>query len=155
LAAAGWTDIPISYAASFWAGFRELLRGETFKRFPPMTTYKVAGRLQDMNWAKIVTPFESRHHFRLWKTGWTDARGRDLWWGTGNFDLSVRWRDLSHRVDPDMNAERAYIAASLKGVPGLVKSELVALPQIPLSGANECGYEFKTDGRALWLEFGP
>lgn len=152
LKAAGWTELPISYTESIRAGIRDLLLGRKLERFPPMTIYYVLGRPQDMNWAKVITPVLRRHHFRLWRTGLKDGSGREIWWGTGNYDLSVRWTDLSHRPDPEMNAERDYVRHSLDGIPGVESLKLIQLPQIPLRGINECGYEFRTDGRALLVE---
>lgn len=152
LSAAGWTEIPRTILQSVALGLGELAAGRTLTRFPPMNGYRVLGRLQDMNWAIVVIPIEKRHHFRLWRTGLADARGRELWWGSGNFDLSARYWDLSHRPDPDMNMERDYIARSLEGSARVERMSLVPLPQIPLRGKNDKGYEHFTDGRALLVE---
>lgn len=149
LARAGWTELSLAIAPSVKAGLGQLLRGERLTLFPPMNLYEVLGRTQDMNWAQVVRPIQERHHFRLWRTGLHDPRGRELWWGSGNYDLSVRWRDLSHRPDPDMNLERDHLAKSLAGLPEVESLRLVALPQIPREGFNDKGYPFFTDGRAL------
>ncbi|MBI5625092.1 MAG: LssY C-terminal domain-containing protein [Elusimicrobia bacterium] len=152
LALAGWTEVPLSLGKSLRAGTAELLSGSQLRRFPPFNLYRFLSRNQDMNWAVIDRPLVSRHHFRLWRTGFTDPEGRELWWGSGNRDLAIRWRDLSHRPDPDMDSERAFIASTLgRKVPG-VKLSLVRLPQIPLSGENDKGYAFRTDGRVLLVE---
>jgi hypothetical protein len=148
LEAAGWTPVPRSVAASLAEGLEDLWLGRTLTRFPPMNDYRLADRRQDMNWALVVSPIQSRHHFRLWQTAAADERGRRIWWGSGDFDLSVRWIDLSHRPDPDMDAERDFIGNSLLKV-GAAQTRLVALPQIPREGRNDKGYPFRTDGRAL------
>jgi hypothetical protein len=98
-----------------------------------------------------VRPFEERHHFRLWRTGFVDPSGRDLWWGSGNYDLRIRWSDLSHVPDPDASRERDFIAASLAAAPLLESSSLVAAPGVPRDGFNDKGYAFRTDGRAALL----
>lgn len=147
LTAAGWTEVPTTIRASVAAGLGELWDGRPLAAFPPMNDYRVAGRRQDMNWALPLRPVVARHHFRLWDTGLRDARGRTLWWGSGNLDLSVRWRDLSHTPDPDMDRERDFVAASLKGSPLLESVALVPAPQVPREGANEKGYAFRDDGR--------
>jgi hypothetical protein len=146
---AGWTQIPLSIPASLRAGIKEVIGGRTLTRFPPMNEYLVMGRIQDMNWVQVVRPIAERHHFRLWRTGIIDAQGREIWWGSGNYDLSVRYWDLSHRPDPDDDRERDFLAGTLKGLAGVERLELVALPQIPKAGANDKGYPFRTDGRAL------
>ena len=118
-----------------------------------MTVYHVLGRPQDMNWAQVITPVLRRHHFRLWRTGLTDGTGREIWWGSGNYDLSVRWTDLTHRPDPDMNEERNFIERTLDGNKEITRKTKIKILQIPLRGSNECGYDFTTDGKALFVEF--
>lgn len=152
LKGAGWTEVPGTIRESLYRGALELLAGEPLAATPPMNEYWLAGRRQDMNWAIAVKPIEARHHFRLWDTGVRDPAGRPVWWGSGDYDLSVRWRDLSHVPDPDMDKERDYIAASVATSPRLARASLVALPSIPRSGANDKGYPFRTDGRAAVIE---
>ncbi len=155
LEGAGWTPIPLNLPESLRAGLGELLRRRPLTRFPPMNTYRVQGRTQDMNWAIVIIPIQTRHHFRLWRTGIIGPRGREVWWGTGNYDLSVRWWDLSHVPDPDMNYERDYIAETLAGSPQVESLAYVDIPQVPRSGANDKGYPFHQDGRALLVSLKP
>lgn len=139
LTGAGWSEIPTATRGALAVGWL------------PMNDYRLQGRRQDMNWAIAVRPLQERHHFRLWRTGRRDARGRDLWWGSGNYDLFIRWRDLSHTPDPDADRERDFLTASLRGSPLVESIALEALPQIPLTGANDKGYPFRTDGKAATI----
>lgn len=148
LKSAGWTPIPGAFRDSAAAGISEWLGGRTIRSFPPMNDYRLAGRRQNMNWAIVVRPFAERHHFRLWWTGAIDGRGRWIWWGSANYDRSIRWRDLSHRPDPDADAERDFVASTLAVSPLLESRESVAIDRIPLDGVNDKGYPFRTDGRA-------
>lgn len=152
LESAGWTRIPVPISESFFRGLEELWKGHQLRSFPPMSDFRVLGRVQDMNWVQVVIPIEKRHHFRLWRTGLYSEDGREVWWGSGNFDLSVRYRDLSHRPDPDMNMERDYVGQTLEGSPLVRSMKLLPLPQIPLKGENAHGYPFFTDGKALIVE---
>jgi hypothetical protein len=152
LARAGWTEVPGTIRASAAAGFVELFTGRPLSSFPPMNEYWLNGRRQDMNWAIATRPLTARHHFRLWDTGLRDARGRAIWQGAGDYDLRLRLYDLSHVRDPDLDAERDFIAASLKDSPGFERASLVALAGIPREGANDKGYAFRTDGRAALIE---
>ncbi|MBI4376749.1 MAG: LssY C-terminal domain-containing protein [Elusimicrobia bacterium] len=152
LESAGWTRVPNSIAGSCLAGLKELWQGRKLTRFPPMNAYRVLGRVQDMNWAQTVRPLEERHHFRLWKTELSDSERRPLWWGSGNYDLSIRWIDLSHRPDPDMDFERDHIARTLRGSPWVRELELVSLPQVPRAGSNDKGHAFRNDGRVLIVD---
>jgi len=152
LSRAGWTEVPGTIRASIGRGAAELLTGRTVASTPPMNEYWLGGRRQDMNWAIQTKFLTARHHFRVWDTGLRDERGRAVWWGAGDYDLSIRWHDLSHVRDPDLDAERDFIAASLKDSPLLERASLVALPAIPREGANDKGYAFRTDGRAALIE---
>lgn len=147
LEGAGWTEVPRPIRASLWRGVRELLAGRTISATPPMNDYRLEGRLQDHNWAIATSFLQTRHHFRMWRTGQKDARGRDLWWAAGDYDLRIRWHDLSHVRDPDLDAERDYIAASVKDGPLFESLTYVKHPGVPATGENDKGYPFRTDGR--------
>jgi hypothetical protein len=152
LSKAGWTELPGTIRASIAGGLVELVSGKPIASAPPMNEYWLDGRRQDMNWAIPVKFIEARHHFRLWDTGMRDPRGRAIWWGSGDRDLSVRWHDLSHVPDPDMNAERDWVAASLKESPLLERITLMPVERIPRGGVNDKGYAFHTDGRVALIE---
>lgn len=149
---AGWTPVPVAVRTSLWEGARELLTGRRLTAFPPMNDYRLRGRRQDMNWAIAVRPVAERHHFRLWHAGTRDRRGRDLWWGSGNYDLSVRWSDLSHRPDPDVDRERDFLLSTLKDSPRVESVAHLVLPQVPREDVNDKGYPFRTDGRVAVIE---
>ena len=149
---AGWTEVPRTIRESVAAGLSELMTGRTLAAAPPMNDYWLDGRRQDMNWALPTKPIIARHHFRLWDTGLRDPAGRALWWGSGDYDFAVRWHDLSHVPDPDMNAERDYIAAALKSVGAARRVTYEALAQIPRAYANDKGYAFRNDGRVAVIE---
>ncbi|MFI5348189.1 MAG: LssY C-terminal domain-containing protein [Elusimicrobiota bacterium] len=131
---AGWIEVPTAVRSALFTGAW------------PMNDYRLGGRRQDMNWEISVRPFAERHHFRLWRTGI-----KDLWWGTGNYDRSIRWSDLSHVPDPDMDRERDFIVGTLAGS----AASLLRLPQIPLEGVDDKGYPYRTDGRAAVIALKP
>jgi hypothetical protein len=144
---AGWTEIPLTIRESIAAGAKELFAGKRLAAFPPMNDYRLKGRRQSMNWSIPIHWIESRHHFRLWDTGTFDPRGRRYWWGSGNFDVSARLWDMSHRPDPDANLERDFVVSTLLRSPRVETIALVPHPRVPLEGANDKGYPFRTDGR--------
>ncbi len=152
LRSAGWTEIPTSVRGSIWAGLREFLTGRPVAAFPPMNDYRLRGRRQDMNWALPVRFLQERHHFRLWRTGTVDRRGRDFWWGSANYDLRARWRDLSHVPDPDANRERDFVVSTLSRSPRLRTLLILPAPRVPADGFNDKGYPFRTDGRVAVID---
>ncbi|MBI2363279.1 MAG: LssY C-terminal domain-containing protein, partial [Elusimicrobia bacterium] len=153
LRSAGWTLLPRSIPASLAAGLGQLLRGERLTLFPPMNEYRQFGRVQDQNWVRVTVPILRRHHFRLWPVPETESGGLAAWWGSANYDMAARFWDLSHVPDPDIDAERGFIAGSLAGLPG-VGLETVQVPGLAREGANDKGYPFRTDGRVLVVRLG-
>ncbi|MFH2203519.1 MAG: LssY C-terminal domain-containing protein [Elusimicrobiota bacterium] len=143
LQAAGWVRLSLSIPVSILQGLGQLLRGRRLTLFPPMNIYHLDRRPQDHNWAQVVRPLAERHHFRLWRLP------HDVWWGSANYDRDIRYRDLSHIPDPDADAERDYIAATLEGSPGVESIEYRTIDRIPTEGANDKGYPFRTDRRVL------
>lgn len=145
----GWHRIPRSIPVSIALGAADLLSGKRLTRFPPMNLYRVENRIQDHNWAIPVRAIHERHHFRLWRLGRRDAAGRDYWWGSGNYDLDSRLRDLSHRPDPEIDRERDFIAGTIEKNPRVESLERRLCPRVPREGVNDKGYPFRCDGRIL------
>ena len=87
-----------------------------------------------------------RHHIRIWRSGFTAPDGRPVWEATASFDDGIELAGTAkiptHHIDPNIDAERAYIIGSL-GYP----EDPVALTT-PQMGHNGSGDEFFTDGRA-------
>lgn len=152
LEAAGWTSIPLTISESVQQGVVEWWEGKTVASFPPMQGYRLMGRYQDINWVQVVS-WQARHHFRMWRTGIRDKKGRELWWGSGDYDEKLRLWDLSHVPNPDLNLERRWLQDSLAGVDNVEKMTLVPLKQIPRAYRNDNRYPFTSDGRALLVEF--
>lgn len=87
-----------------------------------------------------------RHHTRIWLTDYVLPDGRPIWVGTASFDEGVEFAGPAklptHHIDPNIDAERAYITKSL-GLP--VNLIHVVQPQL---GKNASGDSFFTDGNA-------
>ena len=149
LEASGWLKLSLSIPVALAQGLGQLARGRRLTLFPPMNIYKVLGRPQDHNWAIVVTPIIARHHFRLWNTGRSDPEGRPWWIGSANYDKDARYWDLSHVPDPDIDAERDYIAGTLRAAGAARSFAYAGNPRIPAEGANDKGYPFFTDRRVL------
>lgn len=150
---AGWNEIPVAYPAAIAAWLGDLARLRPFERFPPMNHYALDGRRQDLNFARNVRPPHARHHFRLWRLPAAGPGGVDAWWGAANYDVAIRWSDLSHRTDPALDPERDFIARSLRDA-GFTRQELRAVPGLPREVVNDKGYRYFTaDGRALVVWF--
>ena len=156
LTAAGWSEAPVSIYASFSESLDQLMNRQIPRiDFPPFKTFYVRGRPEVFNWVMVVRMFYKRHHFRLWDMGRRDALGREIWSGGGNLDVSIDWTKATHRVDPNIDAERAFLARGLALSGARLRLSLVASPNVPRRGKDSDGFPFYTDGSVLMVEFPP
>ncbi len=59
---------------------------------------------------------------------------------------------MTHNTDPDVSAERDYVARTLAAAPGVARLTLVGLPQVPRRGVDDQGDRFYDDARVLLVE---
>jgi len=152
-AQAGWLKVEKSKRLIFWHLLWQ--RGHYTKL--PMDRLYVFGRAQDYSYAlpdprSIVA---RRHHLRIWKTGHV-VDGVPLWVAAATHDVSIqlvkhKFR-LFHRIDPNVDAERDFIAGNLSEAKRLTREEYVNCPE-PVSGAQTAtGQTYYSDSRMLLLE---
>jgi LssY-like putative type I secretion system component LssY len=72
--------------------------------------------------------------------------------GTASFDDGLKW-GLTHRIDPNIDAERDFLADDLRKTGLLSKEDEVQLVA-PVLGTNLTGDPFFTDGRTFILRVG-
>ncbi|HEV8074795.1 MAG TPA: LssY C-terminal domain-containing protein [Candidatus Acidoferrum sp.] len=152
-AQAGWLKVEKSKRLIFWHLLWQ--RGHYTKL--PMDRLYVFGRAQDYSYA-LPDPLSivaRRHHLRIWKTGRV-VDGVPLWVAAATHDVSIhlvkhKFR-LFHRIDPNVDAERDFIAGNLSETKRLTREEYVNCPQ-PVSGAQTAtGQDYYSDSRMLLLE---
>ena len=72
--------------------------------------------------AEPISVVAQRHHLRLWKAPFR-VEGRELWVGAAThdtgFDRDQRNGAVTHKIDPEIDLEREYVAHSLEDT-GLV-----------------------------------
>jgi hypothetical protein len=113
------------------------------------------GNLHDVAFQKTDPGGSSRrrHHARWWLTDFT-CEGKQVWVATASYDAGVGVGRLFpmpiHHIDPDIDAERDYIARSL------IETEMVQVTQEvrvtePMTGRNAAGDRFYTRGIARVL----
>jgi undecaprenyl-diphosphatase len=102
----------------------------------------------------VGTTFAERHHIRIWSTTVQTSAGQPLWLATASFDKGFELAPSTglptHQIDPDIDAERAFVVTSLQGS-GLVQSMQTIQLVPPHSGVNFDGDPFHTDGQAVIL----
>jgi hypothetical protein len=101
--------------------------------------------------------FGERHHIRIWRTR-HEINGRRLWVAAATHEFSMKfiiappW--VVHRMNPNLDYERDYIAADLIEAGSLMAGEYQLNEPISLKGAkkNPHGDKFYTDGSAKIIE---
>ena len=94
-----------------------------------------------------------RHHARFWLTDFT-CEGKQVWVATASYDAGVGIGRLFpmpiHHIDPDIDAERDYIARSLTATGRVRVTQEIRVTE-PMTGRNAAGDRFYTQGMAFVL----
>jgi hypothetical protein len=117
----------------------------------------VYGRPQDYSYVlpdpKLIVA--RRHHVRIWKSG-RAVNGIPLWVGAATHDVSIElvMHKLAffHRIDPNVDAERDFIARILAEAWQPAREEYLHCLKSVLSGQTATGQEYYSDGRMLFVE---
>jgi hypothetical protein len=113
------------------------------------------GKLHDVAFQQTSPGGSSRrrHHARWWLTDLT-CEGEQVWVATASYDAGVGVGRLFptpiHHIDPDIDAERDYIARSLTAT-GYVRLTQEVRVTEPMAGRNAAGDRFFTQGLAFVL----
>jgi hypothetical protein len=120
----------------------------------PMDRLYVFGRAQDYSYA-LPDP-ESivgrRHHLRIWKTD-REVDGIPLWVGAATHDIGIEFVKhklwFFHRIDPNVDAERDYVAVNLAENWQFTRKEYVRCAEPVLDGHTATGQPFYSDNKML------
>ena len=127
----------------------------------PATPSYLADRPQTLTFEKpdpTAPGIRRRHHTRMWQTPYCANPGcQPIWVATASFDvgveLSAKLHLPTHRIDPDIDAERSLIVTDLTRSGARDLGMITVVP--PLHGTNAAGDAFTTDGRAAILGIPP
>ncbi len=99
--------------------------------------------------------FAQRHHIRIWTTSLETSDGRPIWEATASFDagfeLSPTTGFPTHHIDPNIDAERAFVVMTLAGAGEITSQQTIQLVP-PEHGHNFAGDPFYTEGQAVILD---
>ena len=122
----------------------------------PMSTLFLFGRGQDYGYARAeaIKVIGQRDHFRIWQTPFKGPNGQTLWAGAGTHDIGIekdqrKENAVTHKIDPDIDGERDFIAATLQQVGMVEATGYMDRPKQIKSTKTATGGEIKTDGRTL------
>jgi len=156
LKAAGWKPVDRSPTEAAVRIFESILNKRAYTELP-MSELFLFGRAQDFGYARAdpVAVIVERHHFRLWKSAWKTSDGDTIWIGAGTHDIGFeedrRTGDITHRIDPEVDKERDFIAATLRETGRVAGFGYLRLP-VPVREATTAhGGPYRSDGRVLVL----
>jgi hypothetical protein len=152
---AGWTPA---------AKLNDQSKLETFRAMAEMRGYQEApvslllldGRPPDLVFEKINDTFAARHHLRIWQRPGT-LGGKGAWVCSATHDTGISFsepnRTFIHKIDPQIDLERAKVVNDLL-LTGLVRGlSLVERPDLPQDMFNATGDPLKSDGSMAVLSF--
>jgi hypothetical protein len=137
---------------------------ETFKAIVEMRGYKEApvstllldGVPPDLVFQKQNNTFAQRHHLRLWLRP-ERFHGKQVWLCAATHDIGIDYSEehhtFIHRVDPNIDKERAKVVNDLLFTGQVHGLALVDRANVPENGRNATGDPFETDRRMAVLEF--
>jgi len=156
LEAAGWQQVDRTTSEAILSAILVTLDKKVYVTLP-MSELFLFDRPQDFGYARgdPIRVVAERHHFRLWEAPWKTDDGQDIWLGAGTYDAGFeehqRTGDITHKIDPEVDNERDYIAATLRAA-GRVAGFGYGAPPDPIRESTTAhGGAFRSDGRIALL----
>ena len=150
---AGWVKVENSTSQIIW---HLLWQRQRYTKLPMDKLY-VFGRSQDYSYAlpDPISIVARRHHLRIWKTDRV-VDGVPLWVGAATHDVAIEFVKhkfrLFHRIDPDVDAERDFIATSLAKTSQVTRQQFVRCIDPVFHAQTATGQTYYSDSRMLFLE---
>ena len=145
---AGWSTAARLSTESKLETARALIESRGYNE-GPMSILLLDGRPPEMAWQKGNNTFAQRHHLRIFRRPGT-FDGKPVWVCTSTHDTGIdysqRDRTFIHRIDGQIDRERAKVVNDLLFT-GLVRSlAMVERPEVPRQISNATGDAISTDG---------
>jgi hypothetical protein len=152
---AGWSAPSRLNTQSKLETARALIEARGYKE-GPMSLLLHDGQVPDMAYQKGNNTFAQRHHLRIFRRPGT-FDGKPVWVCSSTHDIGIdfseRDRTFIHKIDSQIDKERAKIVNDLLFT-GLIRSiALVDRPDIPQNATNATGDSMKTDAAMAVLLF--
>ncbi len=153
---AGWSTAARLSTQSKLETARALIEARGYNE-GPMSILLLDGRPPDMAWQKGNNTFAKRHHLRIFRRPDT-FNGKPVWVCSSTHDTGIDYskRDHTfiHRVDSQIDRERAKVVDDLLFT-GLVRGlAVVERPDVPTQITNATGDSLTTDGRMAVILLG-
>jgi len=107
------------------------------------------GQKPDLVFQKQHNTFAMRHHLRIWRRP-DEFAGGSVWVCAATHDIGIEFspeqRNFIHRIDSEIDRERAKVVADLVLTGRVKQLSLVTRPAAPQQSQNATGDKLNTDG---------
>ncbi len=146
--AAGWSSAAGLNTASGLETFRAIAEMRGYKE-APMSILLLDGQKPDLVFQKQNNTFAQRHHLRIWRRP-TTFQGLPVWVCAATHDIGIEFspeqRNFIHKIDSQIDRERAKVVSDLLFAGKVAGLSLVARPGAPQHSQNATGDKLETDG---------
>jgi len=152
---AGWFTAAQLSSKSKLETFRAMAEQRGYQE-APVSTLLLDSRPPDLVFEKLNNTFAARHHLRIWRRPGR-FNGQDVWVCSATHDTGIDFseanRTFIHKVDTQIDRERAKVVSDLLFT-GLVQGlSLVERPDVPTKLFNATGDALETDGKMAVIGF--
>jgi hypothetical protein len=150
---AGWSTAAQLNTASGLEVFRSVAEMRGYKE-APMSVLMLDGKKPDLVFQKQNNTFAMRHHLRIWRRP-DQFQGQAVWVCAATHDIGIEFspekRNFIHKIDSDIDGERAKVTSDLLFAGRVKALSFVARTNIPPNLQNATGDKLETDGRMAVL----
>jgi hypothetical protein len=151
--AAGWSAAASLNTEAKFETFRAIAEDRGYQE-APVSILLLDGKPPDIVFEKVNNTFEQRHHLRVWRRLAT-FQGAPMWAIAATHDTGISFsetnRTFIHKIDSEIDKERAKVVNDLIFTNRVRSVELVDRPQVPQDGQNATGDALKTDAKIAVL----
>ena len=152
-AAAGWSVAAGLSANAKFETLKALAEDRGYKE-APVSILMLDGKPPDIVFEKLNNTFARRHHLRVWLRPST-YMGLPVWAVAATHDTGISFseehRTFIHRIDSQIDRERAKVVNDLLFTGKVRSVELVDRTNVPQHGQNATGDNIETDARIAVL----
>src|SRR5260370_6269272 len=150
---AGWSSAEALTTEAKLETFRAVAEQRGYKE-APVSVLLLEGRPPDLVFEKINNTFARRHHLRVWQRPET-FEGKPVWVNAATHDTGIDFseqnRTFIHKIDSQIDGERAKVVNDLLFTGRVRSVALVDRPAVPQHGQNATGDNLETDGKMAIL----
>ncbi len=152
---AGWSTAATLSGQSKMETMRAVVEGRGYKEAPVSLLF-LDGRPPDLVFQKGNNTFAQRHHLRIWRRP-GDFDGMPIWVCAATHDIGIDFSEKDytfiHKIDPEIDRERAKVVNDLLFTHQVKSLALVDRESVPQHSQNATGDNLETDGKMAVLMF--